>query len=37
MSETEEPLREKTSTGRQTLYALPRLGTSIVLGIESWA
>lgn len=37
MSETEEPLREKTSTGRKTIYALPRLGTSIVLGIESWA
>jgi len=37
MSEIEEPIREKTSTGRKTLYALPRLGTSIVLGIESWA
>ncbi|MFW9781004.1 MAG: MFS transporter [Candidatus Heimdallarchaeota archaeon] len=30
-------LREETSTGKKLLYALPRLSTSIVLGIEGFA
>jgi Na+/melibiose symporter-like transporter len=37
MNESQELIRTETSTGRKLLYASPRLGTSIVLGIESWA
>jgi GPH family glycoside/pentoside/hexuronide:cation symporter len=37
MNKSEELIRTKTSTGRKLLYGSPRLGTSIVLGIESWA
>ncbi|MFX1487814.1 MAG: MFS transporter [Promethearchaeota archaeon] len=29
--------RENTTTSRKILFGLPRLGTSIVLGIEGWA
>lgn len=35
--ESSELIRGKTSTSKKVLFALPRLGTSIVLGIESWA
>ncbi|MFX0012065.1 MAG: MFS transporter [Candidatus Hermodarchaeota archaeon] len=37
MEKPQELVRTETSTGRKLLYAFPRLGTSIVLGIESWA
>ncbi len=37
MNESQELIRTKKSTGQKLLYASPRLGTSIVLGIESWA
>ena len=37
MSETEEITREGTSNSRKLLFGSPRLGTSIVLGIEGWA
>ena len=37
MNESQELIRTETSTGRKLLYSSPRLGTSIVLGIESWA
>ncbi|MFX1568764.1 MAG: MFS transporter [Promethearchaeota archaeon] len=37
MSETEEIIREETSTSTKMLFSAPRLGTSIVLGIEGWA
>jgi len=37
MSESEEIIREETSSSTKVLFSAPRLGTSIVLGIESWA
>ena len=37
MNETAAVQREIKSTGKQILYAFPRLSTSIVLGVESWA
>jgi len=37
MSESSELVRGATSTSKKVLFGLPRLGTSIVLGIESWA
>ncbi|MHA2390336.1 MAG: MFS transporter [Promethearchaeota archaeon] len=37
MNETEEFKRERTSNSRKILFSFPRLGTSIVLGIEGWA
>jgi GPH family glycoside/pentoside/hexuronide:cation symporter len=37
MNESHELIRTKKSTGQKLLYSSPRLGTSIVLGIESWA
>jgi Na+/melibiose symporter-like transporter len=37
MNESKELIRTDTSTGKKLLYASPRIGTSIVLGIESWA
>ena len=37
MSNTDVIKRESTSTSRKILFGLPRLGTSIVLGIEGWA
>ncbi|TFF94449.1 MAG: MFS transporter [Promethearchaeota archaeon] len=32
-----EKVKQKTGTGDRILFGMPRLGTSIVLGIESWA
>ena len=32
-----EKVKQETGTGDQILFGMPRLGTSIVLGIESWA
>ena len=37
MNESTEKLRGETKTSKKLLFAMPRLGTSIVLGIESWA
>ena len=37
MSRSSELEREETGTSKKLLFGLPRLGTSIVLGIESWA
>ena len=37
MSELTEVKREKTSSIKKVLFGFPRLGTSIVLGIEGWA
>jgi len=37
MSETEQIRREATTKYRKILYASPRISTSLVLGIESWA
>ncbi|MFX1349882.1 MAG: MFS transporter [Promethearchaeota archaeon] len=37
MSESEEIIRDQTSSGKKVLFAAPRLGTSILLGIEGWA
>ncbi|MHA2007009.1 MAG: MFS transporter [Promethearchaeota archaeon] len=37
MSETIDIKRESTSNNRKILFSSPRLGTSIVLGIEGWA
>jgi len=37
MSELTEVKREKTSNIKKVLFGFPRLGTSIVLGIEGWA
>ena len=37
MSELTEVQREKTSNIKKLLFGFPRLGTSIVLGIEGWA
>jgi len=37
MSESEEIIREQTSTTTKILFSAPRIGTSIVLGIEGWA
>jgi len=37
MSESEEIIREQTSNIKKLLFGSPRLGTSIVLGIEGWA
>ena len=37
MSVTNEIKRESTTNLRQALFGLPRLSTSIVLGIEGWA
>lgn len=37
MTESSELIRGKTNTSKKLLFGLPRLGTSIVLGIESWA
>ncbi|MHA1987142.1 MAG: MFS transporter [Promethearchaeota archaeon] len=37
MSETDEIKREGTSNSKKILFSAPRLGTSIVLGIEGWA
>ncbi len=37
MNETSEIKREKTSNLMKILFSSPRLGTSIVLGIEGWA
>ncbi len=32
-----ESIQEKTGIGERFLFCLPRLGTSTILGIESWA
>jgi len=37
MNESQELIRRETSTGKKLFFASPRIGTSIVLGIESWA
>ncbi len=37
MNESKELIRTDTSTGKKLTFAAPRIGTSIVLGIESWA
>jgi GPH family glycoside/pentoside/hexuronide:cation symporter len=37
MSDLEEIKRESTTNFRKILFGAPRLGTSIVLGIEGWA
>ncbi len=37
MSESEQIVRGQTSSSMKVLFSAPRLGTSIVLGIESWA
>ncbi|MFX0041722.1 MAG: MFS transporter, partial [Candidatus Hodarchaeota archaeon] len=37
MSESVEIVRERTKNSRKILFGMPRLGTSIVLGIEGWA
>lgn len=37
MSNSDEIVRERTSNFKKTLFGSPRLGTSIVLGIEGWA
>ncbi len=37
MSESEEIIREETSNSTKILFSSPRLGSSIVLGIEGWA
>lgn len=37
MSESKEIIREQTSNSTKVLFSAPRLGTSIVLGIEGWA
>ena len=37
MSESDGIVRERTSNSRKILFGSPRLGTSIVLGIEGWA
>lgn len=37
MSESDQIMRERTSNFKKILFASPRLGTSIVLGIEGWA
>lgn len=37
MNESTGNLRGTTSTGKKLVFAMPRIGTSIVLGIESWA
>lgn len=37
MSESEQIKREESGTARKLLFGFPRLGTSIVLGIEGWA
>ena len=37
MSESDEIVRERTSNFKKILFGSPRLGTSIVLGIEGWA
>ena len=37
MTELEEIKRKKTSTNRKITYAMPRLGSSLVLGIEGFA
>jgi GPH family glycoside/pentoside/hexuronide:cation symporter len=37
MSEIEEIKRESTSNFKKILFGAPRLGTSIILGIEGWA
>ncbi len=37
MSELDEIKREKTNTRRKLTYAMPRLGSSLVLGIEGFA
>ena len=37
MSETDIILRTKTKNSRKILFGAPRLGTSILLGIEGWA
>jgi GPH family glycoside/pentoside/hexuronide:cation symporter len=37
MGETEEIKRESTNNFKKIVFSAPRLGTSIVLGIEGWA
>ncbi|NVM38349.1 MAG: MFS transporter, partial [Candidatus Lokiarchaeota archaeon] len=37
MSESEGIIREQTDNFKKILFSAPRLGTSIVLGIEGWA
>ncbi|KKK44613.1 MAG: hypothetical protein Lokiarch_16840 [Candidatus Lokiarchaeum sp. GC14_75] len=37
MSETDSIQRIKTKNSRKILFGVPRLGTSILLGIEGWA
>ena len=37
MNESTDKLRGETNNSKKLLFGLPRLGTSIVLGIESWA
>ena len=37
MSVTDDIKRESTSNFRKILFSTPRLGTTIVLGIEGWA
>ncbi len=37
MSEIEEISRESTNNFKKILFCAPRLGTSIILGIEGWA
>ena len=37
MNKMEETSSVKSQNGKFLIYGMPRLGTSIVLGIESWA
>ena len=37
MSESEKIIRAQTSNSTKILFSAPRLGSSIVLGIEGWA
>ena len=37
MSDVEEIKRKPTSNFTKILFSSPRLGTSIILGIEGWA
>jgi GPH family glycoside/pentoside/hexuronide:cation symporter len=37
MSESDAIMRERTSNFKKILFGSPRLGTSIILGIEGWA
>ncbi|MFX1314384.1 MAG: MFS transporter [Promethearchaeota archaeon] len=37
MSESDDVVRKRTTTFKKILFGSPRLGTSIILGIEGWA